>query len=226
MAGIVYAMTNEGMAGLVKIGQTKNLPNRVDSLSRHAGVPLRFVVRCAVEVEDADKVETLLHEAYSAYRINSAREFFKVPFENVVAAMKLSTLSGGKLVGDDHVVGDEESESTEESDEPQDNRAVHGLLPQRGTPVDFSALGIHEGAELVCARYPDKKAKVAGAGKVEYEGDTMSISRAARQALGYQYPVSGMEFWEYEGEILSARRRRLLAESRGGKQDEPDEEDL
>ena len=222
MAGIVYVMTNEGMDGLVKIGMTKNLPKRVDALSRHAGVPLRFVVRCAIEVEDADKVETLLHESYASCRINSGREFFRVPFEDVVGAMKLATVSGGKLVKDDHVVESGESEIPESVEDTQGSVSVHGLLPKRGMSVDFQSLKIPEGEILLCVRDSSEMATVMEHGKIEYKGSQMSISKAARKAMNVDYPVNGMEFWEYKGEILSARRRRLKAEHEASKSDNED----
>ncbi len=44
MSEIVYVLTNPTMPGLIKIGRTTNLEQRVKSLSSDTGVPLPFEV--------------------------------------------------------------------------------------------------------------------------------------------------------------------------------------
>jgi hypothetical protein len=55
MSEIVYLLTNPVMDGLVKIGRTANLEDRVRSLSVHSGVPVPFEVFYACRVNDANR---------------------------------------------------------------------------------------------------------------------------------------------------------------------------
>jgi hypothetical protein len=55
MSEIVYLLTNPVMDGLVKIGRTANLEDRVRSLSVHSGVPVPFEVFYACQVSGRRK---------------------------------------------------------------------------------------------------------------------------------------------------------------------------
>ena len=139
MAGIIYVLTNEGMPGLAKVGQTKNLLERVRTLSRPSGCQLPFEVRCAVKVEDADKVEAGLHKSFASSSQLWAG-IFQIPFEDVVSALKLVVdLNGGEFV-DDHKIEDscEESEPPEDNGNDLESNTPHGLLPRRGVPTNFA----------------------------------------------------------------------------------------
>jgi len=77
--GYVYAMTNEGMPGLVKIGMTCESPDeRAKELSSATGVPYPFKVIVCKKVYDPRAKEAAIHELLSAlgFRINERREFF------------------------------------------------------------------------------------------------------------------------------------------------------
>ena len=89
MTEIVYVLTNPTMPGLIKIGRTTNLEQRVKSLSSDTGVPLPFEVFYACSVRDADEVERALHNAFGDHRINPKREFFEIDPERVYPVLKL-----------------------------------------------------------------------------------------------------------------------------------------
>jgi hypothetical protein len=77
--GYVYAMTNEGMPGLVKIGMTCDSPDeRAKELSSATGVPYPFKVIVCKKVFTPKAKEAAIHELLSAlgFRINERREFF------------------------------------------------------------------------------------------------------------------------------------------------------
>ena len=72
-AGFVYLLTNPSINGKVKIGRVESddlqkLKARIRALSSHAGVAEKFELRYAVRVDDVDKAETLLHEAFGWVR--------------------------------------------------------------------------------------------------------------------------------------------------------------
>ena len=88
MTEIVYVLTNPTMPGLIKIGRTTNLEQRVKSLSSDTGVPLPFEVFYACSVRDANEVERALHNAFGDHRINPKREFFELDPERVYPVLK------------------------------------------------------------------------------------------------------------------------------------------
>jgi hypothetical protein len=77
--GYVYAMTNEAMPGLVKIGMTCDHPEeRAKELSSATGVPFPFKVAFCKKVYNPRVKEAAMHELLSAlgFRVNEKREFF------------------------------------------------------------------------------------------------------------------------------------------------------
>lgn len=86
-SGFVYCMTNEAMPGIVKIGITVNLEKRQAKLFSTA-VPFPFVVEFAKFVDRSTgltprQAEAYLQTAFVLHRVNSKREFFKVPVDSV-----------------------------------------------------------------------------------------------------------------------------------------------
>src|SRR5262249_18080395 len=80
MPNVVYILTNPAMPGLVKIGRTSDgvgVETRLRQLDTTC-LPLPFECFYAVEVEDAQKVERALHDAFDDHRIRSNREFFRL----------------------------------------------------------------------------------------------------------------------------------------------------
>ena len=72
---IVYILTNQCMPDIVKIGKTDNLDRRVRELDNTSS-PLPFECFYAVEVEDATKIESKLHQGLDDCRVRKNREFF------------------------------------------------------------------------------------------------------------------------------------------------------
>ena len=67
------------MPGILKVGRTSQDPKkRAEELSGSTGVPTPFSVAYAIEVADATKFESHLHELMDQYRINQNREFFSI----------------------------------------------------------------------------------------------------------------------------------------------------
>ena len=83
--GCVYALLNEKMADIVKIGfsgtgkkhdsTVEAAAARIRSLSRSTSAPVPFLPLIVVEVDDCKHVEEMLHMAFD--RVNERREFFK-----------------------------------------------------------------------------------------------------------------------------------------------------
>ena len=100
--GIVYILTNPLFQDdVVKIGITKNIEERLKSLSCETGVPCPFECYAAYEVDKYEEVESLLHSIYRGVdkhtdKIHLKKEFFRVnPEEAKKALAKIAALMNG-----------------------------------------------------------------------------------------------------------------------------------
>lgn len=77
--GFVYVLGNESMPGIYKIGFTLKHPRcRMDDLSRATACPTPFELLAFIGHEEAQWAEGEIHKNLGQYRVNDAREFFKV----------------------------------------------------------------------------------------------------------------------------------------------------
>lgn len=202
MPEIVYVLTNEAMEGMVKIGRTTtSVEQRIRELD-NTSMPLPFQCFYAAEVGNSSLVEGKLHRIFSDKRIRTNREFFRVDANQVREAIQLAELKDVTPKVD--VVVDV-------SDVQALQKAV--ATEERRSRLRFTELGISAGAILTFTKDPQKTCVVVADGKVEYQGQTLSPSAAALLAvksLGYNWAaVSGSDYWELDGETLTARRLRL-----------------
>ncbi|GBL03315.1 DUF4041 domain-containing protein [Glaciecola sp. KUL10] len=93
-AGYIYVISNIGSfgEGVVKIGMTRRLEpmDRVRELG-DASVPFKFDVHTLAFVDDAPKMEKLLHRKFEDRRVNVKnyrKEFFNVPPQEVAKAIE------------------------------------------------------------------------------------------------------------------------------------------
>ena len=93
----VYILTNESMPDIIKIGITDNLSRRLRDLD-NTSTPLPFECFYALEVEDAQSIEKLLHEAFDDKRVRQNREFFNSTPEQAKSALKTAEKMGGRDV--------------------------------------------------------------------------------------------------------------------------------
>lgn len=208
MARFVYCFTNPEMPDLVKIGKTDNVEGRLKQLSGHAGVPVAFECPIALEVENADQAEKLLHEVFRGQRINSRREFFRVGVEHVRAAMLLT--GGRDATPTSDVVEDEEEQVALNKARKKRERFNFGMVDiEAGAKLEFRHLDILNGGEPFTA-------EVVSHTRVLFGGEETSLSAAARSIMqrngvdwAAKWSPTGPLYWYYEGESLDDRRRRL-----------------
>lgn len=198
--GIVYILTNEAMAGYVKIGRTStSLEQRIRELSSSTSIPLPFTAFYACTVKGAKFVEHQLHDAFDDIRVNPTREFFRVAPERVVAALKLAEIEN-ITPKKDFVENAEDQKSLNEA-------------RKRRSRFNFGMVGIPLGAEIYFSRDENIKAKVidthANDSSIEVNGEKTNLSRSAQKILGFDYGVAGTDYWMYEGETLDERRRKM-----------------
>lgn len=201
MQNIIYVLTNEAMPGIVKVGlTTDSVEGRITQLSSFTGVPLPFECYFAAEVKDCAKLEKTLHQLFSESRINPKREFFKIDPEKVVLAISIGEFK--EITPGVAEIDKEEQVALEKA-------------KARAPRLRLDALGIKPGDVLTLSRDENLTATVVADGKVDFKGETLSLSAAALKALhslGYRTPAaSGPGYWMFDGQLLAERRRNIEA---------------
>lgn len=192
--GIVYALTNEAMPGLVKIGMTSRLEikQRMKELYNSTGVPLPFDCIYACEVKDFSKVEKALHVAFAPNRINPNREFFKINPEQVIAILE--------LLGPNNIKNEVNNDI--DSDVSVEERGAREIMKKKRPAFNFDRMGIPVGAKLKYINDTNIEIEVSTGNKVIYNGEKVSLSAATQKLLPYvTHPTP---LWIYEGEKLSS----------------------
>lgn len=195
---IVYILTNPSMPGYVKIGRTSNLEARIRSLDT-TSVPLPFECAFAAIVNDSAFVEKKLHDAFGDHRVRSNREFFEIAPERVIAALQLATIK-------------EVTPQRNFTESKEDEAALEKAIERRSA-FNFEMVKIPAGSLLTFSRDQNVTCTVIDDKYVDFQNEAMSLSNAALIALrnrGYNWKqVQGPQYWEYEGETLDERRKRM-----------------
>jgi len=195
---IVYILTNPAFDKYIKIGITNNLSSRLKQLD-NTSMPLPYECYFAIEVENANKVEKLLHEAFDKYRVRKNREFFEILPESAKSALQLA---GGKDVTPNEIV----VESTE------DKVAFEKAKKQRER-FKFSLLNIEPGTILTFAKDPEITCIVIDDRLVKFREKEMTLTASALiiiNEMGYTWSkISGPAFWQYNGKGLYDMRLEL-----------------
>ena len=195
MSEIVYILINEAMPGYLKIGRTNtSVEQRMRELYKTA-VPLSFECFYAAKVKDALQVEAALHDAFSDNRVSPSREFFEIAPERVVAVLKLLAL--------------EEVTPIQDYVETNEDKVALEKARAKGSVFNFAMVKIPFGAILNLTRNKDITCVVTDNRWVNYKGEITSLTAAAKDALGITRTIQGPLYWEYEGETLVDRRKRL-----------------
>jgi hypothetical protein len=193
------------MPGMIKIGRTTtSVKQRISDLNAPAGIPLPFTCYYAARVEDSQKVERKLHEAFGDHRVRERREFFRLSPHRAQAALELAALED--VTPRDEII-DEFPEDAERGLIRETNRRVLPTFSQYQIPV---------GSTLILTKDPEIKAVVDGERTVKYNGESMTLSAAALhglRSLGYNWKSAhGAAYWEFEGETIWDRYERLRDE--------------
>ena len=197
MGDTVYIITNEAMPDLVKIGITsKPIEERLKELGRATGIPLPFSCYYAAEVEDAAKLEGVLHEAYKDNRINPKREFFSISPEAARHILKEFEIS-------DRTV----SEQFEDDQE----KAAFEKISKVKSFFDFTEIGIKPGEEIEFVRDSSITANVHDDSTINFNGKITSLSAATGEILNKGKDVksryNGVIYWNYKGQTLYKLRK-------------------
>jgi len=196
--GIVYVLSNPAFDNYVKVGRTIDLEQRLKQLD-NTSVPLPFRCVYAVQVEDEIAVEKLVHQAFADVRVRSTREFFEIDAQRVISALKLT--NGKDVTPKEDIAEDEES-----------IEALERTVAKRRS-YSFSDAHVNIGDVLTYSKDDGVVVTVVADKKVEFEGEIVSLSKAALTLLhreGYKWKqANGWAFWMKDGETLSERVERF-----------------
>jgi hypothetical protein len=166
----------------------------------NTSVPLPFRCVYAVEVGDNfSSVERLVHAAFADHRTRSNREFFEIDPQRIISALKLTN-------GID---------VTPHRDVAEDSEGLAALEKAEGRrkPIGLFEIGLGVGDILTYANDDTITASVISNKKVSFEGEEESITSSMLKVLhreGYEWrTVNGWAYWQFEGETLIQRRKRL-----------------
>ena len=191
----VYILTNESMQDIIKIGITDNLSRRLRDLD-NTSTPLPFECFYALEVEDAQSIEKLLHEAFDDKRVRQNREFFNCTPEQAKSALKIAEKMGGRDVTPKEVVVETE----------QDKQALDTAKKKKGRVDYFGVLGINVGETLTFSKDHSLTCKVKENGQVLFREELTTLSGSALiivSEMGYNWQqVRGAGYWCYKGTTL------------------------
>lgn len=186
--GYVYVFTNESMPGLVKIGYTKSIPQRISELSSGSGIPTPFECYFAMKVDDCAFVEGKLHDGLDEVRRRPNREFFEIAPERVKALLEIAR--GEIYVG---------SQVPDLSTSPEDVPA----LPR----LNLRAAGLKDGDELVFVRENSIRVTARSSNLVELDGNEVTLARATQMALekiSQKWSAgAASEYWKFGDDLLS-----------------------
>ena len=198
LEGIVYILSNPSLPGLVKIGQTVNLQQRLSQLF-NTSVPTPFKCIYAKKVQNYKEVEKKLHKGLNKDRINQNREFFRIPEEDVINFLEL-------------IPGEDVTPKSETFEDKVDKVAFE-TQSRIGLRFNFLSADIKKGSILKFIDDESVTCKIISNTKVEFEEEEHSLSSAAliaKNRLGFTWKtIAGPLKWLYEGETVDARRERL-----------------
>ena len=162
--GIVYVLSNPAFDNYVKVGRTIDLEQRLKQLD-NTSVPLPFRCVFAVEVDDEVAVERLVHQAFADVRVRTTREFFEIDAQRVIAALKLTN-------------GIDVTPKADIAEDAESIAALERTVGKRKT-YSFSDAQVDIGDTLTYSKDENITAVVVADRKIEFEGETVSVSKQA-----------------------------------------------
>jgi hypothetical protein len=191
--GIIYLMTT-AVSGLVKIGKTgtNNYPERMRFLEANgyynvAGLKRYF----AIEVEDYDDKESLLHEMFSKHQVGNS-ELFALD-QDLIRQLLLSF--EGTVIYPENINKDKEFDEV-------------STVRKQGALFSFYRKGLKNGDEIAFIPDTSITATVCGEREVDYGGQTWKLSPLTykifddKGQLNSSGAYQGANYWQYGGKKL------------------------
>lgn len=214
--GYIYVLTNPSFPEYVKIGYADNVDARVAQLNRSECTPFAFKKYAVLPVANrlADKnvhklIDRFKPELRAKENVNGkirVREFFAMTAQEAVEI--LDTIGG--IYGETPQL----FEQTTEEKHDQEIAEKAAIASERKSPFSFFKCGIKEGEVITYVHDANITCTVVNDREINYNGRLTSLSALAKKLLNRKSGVQGTLHFAYNGEILSALRKRLEDEGR------------
>ena len=214
--GYIYVLTNPSFPEYVKIGYADNVDARVAQLNRSECTPFAFKKYAVLPVVNrlADKnvhklIDRFKPELRAKENVNGkirVREFFAMTAQEAVEI--LDTIGG--IYGETPQL----FEQTTEEKHDQEIAEKAAIASERKSPFSFFKCGIKEGEVITYVHDANITCTVVNDREINYNGKLTSLSALAKKLLNRKSGVQGTLHFAYNGEILSALRKRLEDEGR------------
>lgn len=214
--GYIYVLTNPSFPEYVKIGYADNVDARVVQLNRSECTPFAFKKYAVLPVVNrlADKnvhklIDRFKPELRAKENVNGkirVREFFAMTAQEAVEI--LDTIGG--IYGETPQL----FEQTVEEKYDQEIAEKAAIASERKSPFSFFKCGIKEGELITYIHDINITCTVANDREINFNGKLTSLSALAKKLLNRKSGVQGTLHFAYNGEILSALRKRLEDEGR------------
>ena len=213
-AGVIYILTNPSFPDYVKIGYAHNIETRLKQLNRSETIPFAFRVYAvyAVESELTDKeLHKLIDKLNPDLRTienfdgkERVKEFYAMSAEDAYGLLECIAKISGTL--------DRLQRLTPEGHEILDEQIANEVreTARRG-PFRFSACNIPIGSQIEFIEDSSVKATVVDDRRIEYNGETTSVSALAQKLKRFDHAVQGTLWFTYQGEKLTDIRDRVEA---------------
>ena len=213
-AGVIYILTNPSFPDYVKIGYAHNIETRLKQLNRSETIPFAFRVYAvyAVESELTDKelhklIDKLNPDLRTIENFDGKerdKEFYAMSAEDAYGLLECIAKISGTL--------DRLQRLTPQGHEILDEQiANEGRETVRRGPFRFSACNIPIGSQIEFIEDSSVKATVVDDRRIEYNGETTSVSALAQKLKGFDHAVQGTLWFTYQGEKLTGIRDRVEA---------------
>lgn len=213
-AGVIYILTNPSFPDYVKIGYAHNIETRLKQLNRSETIPFAFRVYAvyAVESELTDKeLHKLIDKLNPDLRTienfdgkERVKEFYAMSAEDAYGLLECIAKISGTL--------DRLQRLTPEGHEILDEQIAKEVRETvRRGPFRFSACNIPIGSQIEFIEDSSIKATVVDDRRIEYNGETTSVSALAQKLKGFDHAVQGTLWFTYQGERLTDIRDRVEA---------------
>lgn len=217
--GVIYILTNPSFPDYVKIGYARNIETRLKQLNRSETIPFAFRVYAvyAVESELTDKelhklIDRLNPDLRTIENFDGkerVKEFYAMSPEDAYGLLESIAKISGTL--------DRLQRLTPEGHEVLDEQIANEVreTARRG-PFRFSDCGIPIGSQIEFIEDSTVKATVVDDRRIEYNGETTSVSALAQKLKGFTHPVQGTLWFTYQGEKLTDIREKVEAKNDKG----------
>lgn len=210
--GVIYILTNPSFPDFVKIGYAQDIEKRLKQLNRSETIPFAFRVYAVYKVESklTDKelhklIDNLNPDLRTIENFDGkerVKEFYAMSAEDAYGLLEcIAKISGTE---------DRLQRLTPEGHEILDEQIANEVreTARRG-PFRFSDCNIPVGSELTFIENSDIRAIVVDDRRIEYDGETTSVSALAQKLKGFDHPVQGTLWFLYKGEKLTDIRDRI-----------------